>query len=53
MPWPILGIFTSFSFFRVGTVSANGNGNIKHDSARELGRYFRVGSIVLLKVSLP
>ena len=37
MPWPILGIVTRF-FFRVGTVSANGNGNIEHNSARELGR---------------
>ena len=37
MPWPILGIVTSF-FFRVGTVSANGNDDIEHNSARELGR---------------
>ena len=37
MPWPILGIVTSF-FFRVGTESANGNGDIEHNSARELGR---------------
>ena len=52
MPWLILGVVNSF-FFRVGTVSANSNGDIKHNSARELGRYFGVGSIVLLKVSLP
>ena len=37
MPWLILGIINSF-FFRVGTASANGNGYIKLNSARELGR---------------
>ena len=51
MPWPILGIVTSF-FFRVGTVSANGNGAIEHNSARELGRYFG-GGVQSLVESLP
>ena len=37
MPWLILGIVSSL-FFRVGTASANGNGDSKFNSARELGR---------------
>ena len=37
MPWLILGV-VSILFFRVGTVNANGNGDIEHNSARELGR---------------
>ena len=39
MPWLILGVVSIFFFFfRVSTASANGNGVIEHNSARELGR---------------
>ena len=51
MPWLILGVVNSL-FFRVGTVSANGNGAIEHNSARELGRYFG-GGVQSLVESLP
>ena len=51
MPWLILGVVNSF-FFRVGTVSANGNGDIEHNSARELGWYFG-GGVQSLVESLP
>ena len=51
VPWLILGVVNSF-FFRVGTVSANGNGAIEHNSARELGRYFG-GGVQSLVESLP
>ena len=50
MPWLLLGVISSF-FFRVGTASANGNGVIELNSARELGRKFG-GGVHILVVSL-
>ena len=51
MPWLILGVVCSV-FFRVGTVCANGNCDIEHNSVRELGRNFGVGVHSLVE-SLP